>query len=79
MTTGPVAHANITEEELAREYALYDELLGRWPDHWFVIVGRELVHSADPDELTPELRSRRIGLGEVVVQRHPGPPPCRVR
>jgi hypothetical protein len=77
MTTERAA-TEITEEELEREYALYGELLERWPDHWFVIVKGELIHSDDADEMIRELRSRGIGAGEVLVQRHPGPPPYRV-
>lgn len=73
------AATEITEEELALEYALYDELLERWPDHWFVVAKGELIHAADADEMIRELRSRGIGPGEVLVQRHPGPPPYRVR
>jgi len=69
MTTRHAADTDITEEELAREYAVYDELLDRWPDHWFVIVRGELVHSPDPNALTRELRARGIGPGEVLVQR----------
>jgi hypothetical protein len=72
------AATEITEEELALEYALYGELLDRWPDHWFVVVKGELIHAAAADEMIRELRSRGIGPGEVLVQRHPGRPPYRV-
>jgi hypothetical protein len=77
MTIDRKADTEITEAELAREYALFDELMLRWPDHWFVIVRGELIHSADPDEVTRDLRARGIGLGEVLVQRYPGPGPYR--
>lgn len=77
MTIDHIA-TEITEEEVEREYELYDELLDRWPDHWFVIAKGELIHSDDADEMIRELRSRGIGPGEVLVQRHPGPPPYRV-
>jgi len=79
MTTQHVDAPEISEAELEREYALYAELLDRWPDHWFVITKGELIHSADPGEMVVLLRARGIGIGEVFVQKCPGPGPYRVR
>lgn len=79
MTTQHVENADISEAELEREYALYAELLDSWPDHWFVITGGELIHSAEPDEMRQLLRARGIGFGEVFVHKSPGRGPYRVR
>jgi hypothetical protein len=81
MSAMTIDHAatEIAEEELALEYALYDELLERWPDHWFGIVKGELIHAAQFGDVIKAVRSRGYGPGSVFVSKSPGPPPYRVR
>ena len=79
MTVQRVDQHEISEEELEREYALYAELLNRWPNDWFVISGGELIHSAEPNEVLEALQAKGYAPGSVFVSKAPGRPPYHVR